>query len=92
MPPCANAAVAVARARRAAIPVVFTRHVYRPGHADEGRSLIESSPALAALNGLAAGYWDADAVAELGCGPEDLVVDKVRFDAFQWTSPSTSRP
>ena len=25
-------------------------------------------------------------VDELGCGPEDLVVDKVRFDAFQWTS------
>ena len=24
--------------------------------------------------------------AELGCGPDDLVVDKVRFDAFQWTS------
>ena len=24
--------------------------------------------------------------AELGCGPQDLVVDKVRFDAFQWTS------
>ena len=23
---------------------------------------------------------------ELGCGPDDLVVDKVRFDAFQWTS------
>ena len=23
--------------------------------------------------------------AELGCGPDDLVVDKVRFDAFQWT-------
>ena len=22
----------------------------------------------------------------LSCGPEDLVVDKVRFDAFQWTS------
>jgi len=31
-----NAAVAVERARRAAIPVVFTRHVYRPGRADEG--------------------------------------------------------
>jgi nicotinamidase-related amidase len=25
-------------------------------------------------------------VDELGCGPEDLLVDKVRFDAFQWTS------
>jgi nicotinamidase-related amidase len=26
-----NAAIAVAQARRAAIPVVFTRHLYRPG-------------------------------------------------------------
>ncbi len=25
-------------------------------------------------------------MAELACGPGDLVVDKVRFDAFQWTS------
>jgi ureidoacrylate peracid hydrolase len=25
-------------------------------------------------------------VDELGCAPDDLVVDKVRFDAFQWTS------
>jgi ureidoacrylate peracid hydrolase len=81
-----NAAIAVARARRAAIPVVFTRHVYRPGRADEGQALIKNSPALARLNGLAAGYWDAEVVGELGCGPEDLVVDKVRFDAFQWTS------
>jgi len=81
-----NAAVAVAQARRAAIPVVFTRHVYRPGRPDEGAALIRNSPALAGINGLAAGFWDADVVDELGCGPEDLVVDKVRFDAFQWTS------
>ena len=81
-----NAAVAIAAARRAAIPVVFTRHVYRPGRADEGGALIRNSPALAGINGLAAGCWDADVVDELGCGPEDLVVDKVRFDAFQWTS------
>jgi ureidoacrylate peracid hydrolase len=25
-------------------------------------------------------------VAELGCGSDDLIVDKARFDAFQWTS------
>jgi nicotinamidase-related amidase len=81
-----NAAVAVAQARRAAIPVVFTRHLYRPGRADEGGALIRNSPALAGINGLAAGFWDADVVDELGCGPQDLVVDKVRFDAFQWTS------
>ena len=81
-----NAAVAVAQARRAAIPVVFTRHVYRPGRPDEGAALVRNSPALAGVNGLADGFWDAEVVDELGCGPEDLVVDKVRFDAFQWTS------
>jgi len=81
-----NAAVAVGQARRAAIPVVFTRHLYRPGRADEGRSLKRNSPALAGIDGLKAGTWDAEVAAELGCGPDDLMVDKVRFDAFQWTS------
>ena len=81
-----NATVAITQARKAGIPVVFTRHLYRPGRADEGRSLIRNSPALAGIDGLAAGSWDADVVDELGYGPEDLVVDKVRFDAFQWTS------
>ena len=81
-----NAAVAVGQARRAAIPVIFTRHVYRPGRPDEGAALVRNSPALAGVNGLADGFWDAEVVDELGCGPDDLVVDKVRFDAFQWTS------
>jgi ureidoacrylate peracid hydrolase len=81
-----NAAVAVEQARRARIPVVFTRHLYRPGRADEGRALKQNSPALAGVDGLKAGTWDADVVDELGCGMGDLVVDKVRFDAFQWTS------
>jgi nicotinamidase-related amidase len=81
-----NAAIAVKQARRAGVPVVFTRHVYRPGRADEGRALKANSPALAGLDGLAAGSWDAEVMAELNCGPDDLVVDKVRFDAFQWTS------
>ncbi|HEY6314920.1 MAG TPA: isochorismatase family cysteine hydrolase [Streptosporangiaceae bacterium] len=81
-----NAAIAVAQARRAAIPVVFTRHLYRPGRADEGRALKRNSPALAGVDGLETGTWDAEIVDEVGCGPNDLVVDKVRFDAFQWTS------
>jgi nicotinamidase-related amidase len=81
-----NAATAVGQARGARIPVIFTRHLYRPGRADEGRSLVATSPALAGIDGLAAGTWDAEVVAELGCGPGDLLVDKVRFDAFQWTS------
>src|ERR1700753_3337688 len=82
----ANAAIAVGQARGAGVPVVFTRHVYRPGRPDEGAALIRNSPELAGVSGLAAGTWDADVCAELGCGPDDLVVDKVRFDAFQWTS------
>jgi ureidoacrylate peracid hydrolase len=77
---------AVARARAAGMPVVFTRHLYRPERADEGRNLAASCPDLARVGGLAAGSWDADVIDELGCGPDDLVVDKARFDAFLWTS------
>jgi ureidoacrylate peracid hydrolase len=82
----ANATIAVGQARRTGVPVVFTRHVYRPGRADEGAALIRNSPELAGVAGLADGTWDAQVCAELGCGPDDLIVDKVRFDAFQWTS------
>jgi ureidoacrylate peracid hydrolase len=81
-----NASVAVAQARAARIPVVFTRHLYRLGRADEGPVLIRNSPALAVANGLDAGSWDADVITDLDCRPDDLKVDKVRFDAFQWTS------
>jgi ureidoacrylate peracid hydrolase len=81
-----NCATAVEQARAAGIPVIFTRHVYRPGRADEGARLTELAGELASVDGLLAGSWDAEVVAELGCGPADLVVDKVRFDAFLWTS------
>jgi nicotinamidase-related amidase len=81
-----NAAIAVKQARAGGVPVIFTRHLYRLGQADEGPALIRNSPALALVNGLAAGSWDADVVEELDCQPDDLKVDKVRFDAFQWTS------
>jgi ureidoacrylate peracid hydrolase len=82
----ARAAVAVRHARQAGVPVVFTRHQYRPGRADEGQRLSELSGSLAAVNGLAAGTWDAAVVDELDSGPDDLYIDKVRFDAFLWTS------
>jgi nicotinamidase-related amidase len=48
--------------------------------------LIRNSPAIARENGLAAGSWDAEIVDELDCRADDLKVDKVRHDAFQWTS------
>ena len=81
-----NAAVAVTQAREADVPVIFTRHLYRPGRADEGWALRSTAPALAGVDGLAAGSWDAEVVAELKCTGSDLVVGKCRLDAFQWTS------
>ncbi|WP_020498692.1 cysteine hydrolase family protein [Sciscionella marina] len=81
-----NTAIAVASARDRGMPVVFTRHVYRPGYHDEGPWLAGQTPDLASLGGLLAGSWDGDVVDELGRGAEDLVVDKCRLDAFQWTS------
>jgi ureidoacrylate peracid hydrolase len=78
--------LAVEQARRAGLPVIFTRHVYRPGRADEGQNLTNLSGELAKIDGLAAGSWDGGVVDELGWTPADLTVDKVRFDAFLWTS------
>jgi ureidoacrylate peracid hydrolase len=79
-------AIAVRQARGAGVPVIYTRHQYRPGRADEGQRLSQLSGDLAALGGLAAGSWDAAVVDELGAGEDDLYIDKVRFDAFLWTS------
>jgi ureidoacrylate peracid hydrolase len=79
-------AAAVAASRRDGIPVVFTRHQYRSGRGDEGQRLAGPAPDLAAVGGLAAGSWDAAVVDELGWTPDDLTVDKARFDAFLWTS------
>jgi ureidoacrylate peracid hydrolase len=81
-----QSALAVEQARQAGLPVVFTRHVYRPGRADEGQNLSALSGQLADIDGLATGSWDGGVVDELGWTPADLTVDKVRFDAFLWTS------
>lgn len=81
-----NASVAVEQARGAGIPVIFTRHLYRLGRADKGPALIRNCPVIARQNGLAAGSWDAEIVDDLRCRADDLKVDKVRHDAFQWTS------
>ncbi|MFC0112470.1 cysteine hydrolase family protein [Kibdelosporangium aridum] len=79
----ANTALAVRRAREARVPVVFTRHVFRPGFADLG--VLQTQHAPPGI-GLLAGTWDAEIVDGLGFREDDLVVDKVRFDAFLWTS------
>ena len=63
-----TAAVAVGQARGAGVPVVFTRHVYRPGRPDEGGALTGNSPELAAAGGLEVGTWDAEVCASWAAG------------------------
>jgi ureidoacrylate peracid hydrolase len=81
-----NVTAAVSGARESGVPVVFTRMVYRPGRPDESRHAKRSKGSVATVGGLAANSWDAAVIDELGCGEADLVVDKVRYDAFLWTS------
>jgi ureidoacrylate peracid hydrolase len=69
-------------ARNAAVPIVFTRYVYRPDYRDGGVLVHELMPALKDANSLAAGTWDAEIVEELAPASEDFVVDKNRYSAF----------
>jgi ureidoacrylate peracid hydrolase len=82
----AATAAAVASARAARVPIVFTRHQYQPGHADFGALFPEFLSLLRANDGLLAGTWDIDVVDELDVGSGDLIVDKPRLDAFHGTS------
>jgi ureidoacrylate peracid hydrolase len=82
-------AEAVAAARAAHVPVVFTRHQYRSGHVDFGPLFPQFRDLLQAKQGLLARTWDADIIDELEFGPSDLVVDKARLDAFYNTSLDT---
>ena len=82
-------AEAVAAARAAKVPVVFTRHQYQAGHADFGPLFPQFCDLLRAQQGLLAGTWDVDVIDELEFSPHDLVVDKARLDAFFNTSLDT---
>src|ERR1700754_253429 len=71
----------IERTKQSGEPVIFTRHVYRPGRADEGANLSRKGSGVAEIDGLAAGSWDGAVVDDLGWTDRDLTVDKARFDA-----------
>jgi nicotinamidase-related amidase len=77
---------AVASARASGVPVIFTRHVYRPGYADAGPNFEIMGAELRSVGGLLAGSWDAEVIDELEVTDVDLLVDKCRYDAFLNTS------
>lgn len=80
--PCARLIIA---ARRARVPVIYTRYVYRADYLDGGVLVHELMPQLKAQQALIQGSWDAAVVDELMPEPGDVVIDKNRPSAFHGT-------
>ncbi|MCA2220470.1 cysteine hydrolase family protein [Nonomuraea aurantiaca] len=73
----------LAAARAAHLPVIYTRHVFRPGLIDmpaRSANLWPRDP-----EPLVRGSWDADIIDELAPAEGDHVIDKNRYDAFLYT-------
>lgn len=81
----ANNRALVQAARDAAVPLVFTRQVYRRGYVDAG-AVTKARYDLAAGQALVEGTWDIEVIGELEVSDDDLVLDKPRMDAFHNTS------
>lgn len=74
----------VAAARKAKLPVIYTRYMYRPDYADGGIMANELIPDLKKT--LKAGTWDVEVVDELAAKEHDFIVDKNRPSAFYATN------
>ena len=75
-------AQALAAARDAGLPVLFTRYVYESDYADGGVMIEHLMPELAQVKALQAGTHDADIVSELAPIEGERVIDKNRPSAF----------
>ncbi|RII94389.1 cysteine hydrolase family protein [Clavibacter californiensis] len=73
-------AQAIAAARAARIPVIYTRSVFRPGMVDLPMRMEGFLPPNFEL--LERGSWDADVHADLTPAEGEAVIDKNRYDAF----------
>jgi ureidoacrylate peracid hydrolase len=80
--PCARA---IALARAAGVPVVYSRYTFRADYRDGGFLLREKFPMLPHANAVVAGSWDQAILDELAPHPGDFVVDKNRPSTFYGT-------
>ncbi len=69
-------------ARRADMPVIWTRIVLRPDYADGGVFIHELRPGLKQAGGLQAGTDDVEFMPEVQVREDDYVIDKRRYSAF----------
>lgn len=72
-------------ARRAKVPVIYTRYVYRADFRDGGVLVDELMPALREHKALVVGSHDAAIVPQLTPQPGDYVLDKNRPSSFYGT-------
>lgn len=71
-------------ARRAGIPVFFTRYSLNADYSDAGL-LLEVFPQIEGTGGMVRETWDADVVEELEPREGEVVLDKTRYSAFYGT-------
>ncbi len=84
--PCRTA---IGAARRAGVPVIYTRFTYRADFRDGGFMLREKFPMLQDAGALVAGSWDQAVLEELSSESGDFVVDKNRPSGFYATPLET---
>ncbi|MCB1004721.1 MAG: cysteine hydrolase [Acidimicrobiales bacterium] len=75
----------VEAARKAGVPVIYTRYVYQPGYADGGLLPHELVPQMVEAQALINGTWDAEIVPSLAPGDGEVVIDKSRPSSFYGT-------
>jgi|GraSoiStandDraft_16_1057320.scaffolds.fasta_scaffold259580_3 ureidoacrylate peracid hydrolase len=71
----------LAAARRAGIPIFFTRYSLNADYSDAGL-LLDLFPAIKEAGGMIRGTWDADIVDGLAPLDGEHVIDKTRYSAF----------
>ena len=78
----------VGQARREGMRIAYTRHGYAPDYSDQGRSAgsFPISHAVRELGGVIRGSDDHQIISALAPEAGDIVIDKVRLDAFLHTS------
>ncbi|MEV7005108.1 cysteine hydrolase [Streptosporangium sp. NPDC051022] len=70
-------------ARASGVPVIYVSEMFRPGYPEAGY-LFEHRrhPPLREVGGLLQNTWDVELVPELTPAPEEIVVEKRRYDGF----------
>lgn len=73
-------------ARRAEIPIIWTRMQFRSDYADGGRLISDIRPNLAKIGALQAGTFDAELAEGVGYAPGDTIIEKARYSALYGTA------